>query len=194
MSGKLVVLISGNGSNLQAIIDACQKDLPAEVSAVISNDPDAFGLQRATKAGIPTHVINHRDYTDRAEFDHALRQIIDQYKPDFVILAGFMRKLTPEFVAHYPKRMLNIHPSLLPKYRGLHTHERVLEAGDKEHGVTIHFVTDELDGGPIIAQEKIAVTSDDTAESLKEKIHVIEHRLYPQVIAELIKENFAQPK
>lgn len=179
----IVILISGNGSNLQAIIDAiAKKELPAKICAVISNRAEAYGLERAQRANIPTHVLANKDYKNNQEYDAALQKIIDQYQPELIVLAGFMRILTREFVLHYFGKIINIHPSLLPKYTGLHTHQRVIESGDKEHGVTIHFVTEDLDAGPIIAQEKILVAKDDTAESLKEKIHKLEHQLYPRVI------------
>ncbi|MDH5471508.1 MAG: phosphoribosylglycinamide formyltransferase [Gammaproteobacteria bacterium] len=179
----IVVLISGSGSNLQAIIDAiAAKRLHAEVRAVISNRADAPGLQRAQKAGITTHVLNHKDYPDRESFDQALIQIIDNYHPALVVLAGFMRILTDNFVAHYQDRMLNIHPSLLPDFRGLNTHQRVLEAGQDKHGVSVHFVTSELDSGPLVIQAIINVDSTDTAESLANKIHQQEHIIYPMTI------------
>ena len=179
----IVVLISGNGSNLQALIDAAARgELPVDIRAVISNRPAAYGLERARRAGIPAVVVNHGDYPDRAAFDAALQQAIDAYQPGLVVLAGFMRILTPEFVAHYHGRMLNVHPSLLPAFRGLDTHRRALEAGVKEHGVSIHFVTAELDGGPVVAQEKIPVLPGDDAESLAQRVQAAEHILYPRVI------------
>ncbi len=180
---RLVVLISGNGSNLQAIIDRCADgSLPAEVVAVFSNRGDAFGLERARRADIPAEVIDHRDYPDRATFDREMAIRIDHHRPDLVILAGFMRILSDDFVRHYEGRLLNIHPSLLPKYRGLDTHRRVLEAGEREHGCTVHYVIPELDAGPILLQERIAVAADDTPERLAERVHAIEHRLYPEAI------------
>jgi len=178
----VVVLISGNGTNLQALIDAASTS-SFNIVGVISNNPNAFGLNRATTSSIPTFVINHRDYPDRLSFDHALIDQIDQLNPDLVVLAGFMRILSTEFVNHYPNNILNIHPSLLPKYPGTDTHQRVLQAGDKEHGVSVHFVTEELDGGPIAAQAKIRVEPEDTAESLAEKVHSKEHVIYPQVVS-----------
>ena len=179
----IVVLISGNGSNLQALIDAAARgELPVDIRAVISNRPAAYGLERARRAGIPAVVVNHGDYPDRAAFDAALQQAIDAHQPGLVVLAGFMRILTPEFVAHYHGRMLNVHPSLLPAFRGLDTHRRALEAGVKEHGVSIHFVTAELDGGPVVAQEKIPVLPGDDAESLAQRVQAAEHILYPRVI------------
>lgn len=178
----IVVLISGNGSNLQAIIDAIQAGLPARICAVISNRPQAYGLSRAREAGIPVEVIDHRDYPSREAFDQALMARIDHYQPKLVVLAGFMRILTDEFVKHYSGRMINIHPSLLPRYQGLNTHQRVLDAGDDIHGVSVHFVTPELDSGPVILQAKIPVQANDDADTLAQRIHEQEHIIYPQVI------------
>ena len=178
----IVVLISGSGSNLQAIIDAIDAGLPAEIRAVFSNEPQAYGLTRAREAGIPAEVIDHRDYDSRTTFDQALMTRIDHYQPGLVVLAGFMRILTEDFVNHYAGRMLNIHPSLLPRYQGLNTHQRVLDAGDDVHGVSIHFVTPELDGGPVILQAEIPVHADDDADRLAERIHQQEHVIYPLVI------------
>ena len=180
---RVVVLISGNGSNLQAIIDKIATDnIPAQVVAVISNKTDAYGLTRARNAGIATETINHANHEDRDAFDKALQIIIDAYQADLVVLAGFMRILSDEFVNHYAGRMVNIHPSLLPKYQGLHTHRRVLEAGDKEHGASVHFVTPELDSGPVILQAKVTVDDNDTEESLAQRVHQVEHIIYPEVI------------
>jgi len=179
---RVVVLISGNGSNLQALIDASSGSR-YEITAVISNNPEAFGLQRAAAAGIPTLTINHREFTDRINFDRALLAKLDQLKPDLIVLAGFMRILSPEFVTHFADRIVNIHPSLLPRYPGTNTHQRVLEAGDAEHGASVHFVTEELDGGPVIAHGVVPVKSDDTASSLQERVHTVEHRIYPQVVS-----------
>lgn len=180
---NLVILISGNGSNLQAIMDAiAAKKLSAQIVAVISNRADAYGLERAKKANIPTEILEKKNFADVAAYDAALQISIDQYHPDLIILAGFMRILTADFVEHFAGKILNIHPSLLPKYPGLHTHEKVIENKDKEHGVSVHFVTEELDGGPLIAQAKLSVSAVDTAATLKEKIHKLEHRLYPEVI------------
>ncbi|MEW8626463.1 MAG: phosphoribosylglycinamide formyltransferase [Candidatus Thiodiazotropha sp.] len=176
---KVVVLISGNGSNLQAIIDASQQDLPIEIAAVISNRPDVYGLQRASSAAIETAVLDHRTFADRASYDQALIELIDKYQPALVVLAGFMRILTTPFVRHYAGRLLNIHPSLLPKYTGLHTHKRALEAGDQLHGVSVHFVTEELDGGPLIAQAQVAVLPQDDPQSLAARVLKKEHQLYP---------------
>jgi len=179
MNCKIVVLISGSGSNLQALIDSPNI---AQITAVISNKKDAYGLKRAQKAGIATAVLEHTNFKSRTDFDKNLIQIIDSYQPGLVVLAGFMRILTPFFVKHYAGKLLNIHPSLLPKYKGLHTHKRVLEAKDPEHGASIHFVTDELDGGPVIAQGKLQVLANDTPESLAKRVLQIEHRIYPQVV------------
>ncbi len=179
----LVVLISGNGSNLQAIIDAIDAgEIPARIRAVISNNPDAYGLERARRAGIPVEVVDHRDFPDRESYDRALQAVIDRYRPDLVVLAGFMRILTPAFVEHYAGRMLNIHPSLLPRYQGLDTHRRVLEAGDSVHGVSVHFVTPELDSGPIVLQAEVPVEPGDTEADLARKVHAEEHVIYPRVI------------
>lgn len=180
---SLVVLISGSGSNLQAIIDATQSgQIPARISAVICNKENAFGLTRAANAGLATEVISHKDFNSREDFDQALQAKIDQFSPDLVVLAGFMRILTPDFVRHYSGRMLNIHPSLLPKYRGLNTHQRAIEAGEKEHGVTVHFVTEELDGGPNVLQASVPIDTNETAETLAAKILIQEHQIYPKAI------------
>jgi len=179
----LVVLISGNGSNLQAIIDAIRhQGLKAEVRAVISNNSDAYGLTRAREAGIPAISLDHRNYPSREAYDQDLQVVIDRYQPQLVVLAGFMRILTAEFVKHYHGRMLNIHPSLLPKYQGLNTHRRVLEAGDNIHGVSVHFVTPELDGGPVILQAEVPVHPGDTTDDLAQRVHRQEHMIYPLVI------------
>ncbi len=179
----LVVLISGSGSNLQAIIDrAANGSLPAEIRGVISNRADAYGLERARQAGIPTQVIDHRDYADRDAYDRALAAAIDAFAPRLVALAGFMRILTPGFVQHFHGRMLNIHPSLLPHYPGLHTHRRALEAGDREHGATVHFVTEQLDGGPRIIQARVAVEPGDDESALAARVLKQEHLIYPTAI------------
>jgi phosphoribosylglycinamide formyltransferase-1 len=179
----IVVLISGRGSNLNAIIDAMESgDLPVEIRAVISNRPEAPGLQRAALAGIRTIVIDHACYQDRAAFDHTLSATIDALQPGLVVLAGFMRILTAQFVEHYHGRLLNIHPSLLPAFPGLHTHQRALDAGCREHGASVHFVTATVDGGPVIAQARVPVLADDTATTLAERVLLQEHRLYPLVI------------
>ncbi|AOR64492.1 phosphoribosylglycinamide formyltransferase [Pectobacterium wasabiae] len=180
---NIVVLISGHGSNLQALIDACKNGrLKGKIVAVFSNNAEAYGLERAQNAEIPTCVLNPEDFADRAAFDAALANEIEQYQPALVILAGYMRILSPEFVATFAGKMLNIHPSLLPKYPGLHTHRKALENGDNEHGTSVHFVTDELDGGPLILQAKVPVFTDDTEESLSERVKTHEHTIYPMVI------------
>ena len=178
---KGVILISGSGSNLQSIIDNTAK-IDLDIQAVISNKEEAFGLKRAKIENIPTHVLNHTQFPTREAFDQQLSQIIDQYSPDIIILAGFMRILTAGFTRKYVGKILNIHPSLLPKFQGLNTHQRALDAGENEHGVSIHFVTDELDGGPIIAQSRIQVLTNDTAESLAKRVLTEEHKLFPKVI------------
>lgn len=179
----IVVLVSGSGSNLQAIIDRIEDDsINAKICAVISNKPDAFGLRRAHKANIPTELIDHNQYNSRESFDAELTRTIEKYQPELIVLAGFMRILTDEFVNHFYGKMINIHPSLLPKYRGLHTHKRALEAGDSEHGLSIHFVSSELDGGPIILQTSVPVLDNDTEEKLAKRVLIEEHRAYPKVI------------
>lgn len=180
MAKSIVVLISGSGSNLQALLDhfAPQPEL-ARISAVLSNKAEAYGLERAAKAGVPGHVLSHRDYADRLSFDQAMIEQIDQYQPDLVVLAGFMRILTPEFTRHYAGKLVNIHPSLLPNYKGLDTHQRVLDAGDSMHGCSVHFVTEELDDGAVIIQAQTSIAADDNADSLAQKVHVLEHQIYP---------------
>ena len=181
---SILVLISGNGSNLQAIIDGCQRGhIPAQVCAVISNIAGAGGLERARRAGIDALELPHRDYPTRQAYDAALSQIIDRYTPSLIALAGFMRILSADFVRRYAGKILNIHPSLLPKYRGLHTHQRALEAGDTEQGATVHFVTATLDGGPPILQGKVPIRPGDDPESLGERVRTtVEHRIYPLAI------------
>ena len=177
---RAVVLISGGGSNLQAFIDQIDSgQLPIDISLVISNNADAFGLKRAANAGIKTSAIDHRQFETRLEFDQALMHDIDAARADIVILAGFMRILTEEFVNHYHRRLVNIHPSLLPKYPGTNTHRRALDAGDQWHGASIHFVVPAVDAGPIILQGRLRIVADDTIESLQQRIHKIEHQLYP---------------
>ena len=176
----LAILISGRGSNMQAFIDACASgQLEATVSVVVSNKPDAAGLLRAEQAGIATRCINHRNYESREAFDQALVDCLAGYRVDLVILAGFMRILTPVFIEPFAGRLLNIHPSLLPKYPGLNTHQRALDAGDEEAGVTVHFVTPELDGGPPVLQAKVPVLPGDTADTLAQRVIVEEHVIYP---------------
>ncbi|MDD2685405.1 MAG: phosphoribosylglycinamide formyltransferase [Gallionella sp.] len=176
---KIVILISGRGSNMQALLEA---KLPCHIAAVISNRADAKGLETAQQHGIPTEVVAHAQHPNRESFDTALAQLIDTYQPDFVILAGFMRILTPAFVAHYQGRLINIHPSLLPSYGGLHTHARALQDGVKVHGCTVHFVTPDLDHGPIIVQAVVPVLQDDTEQSLSKRVLREEHRVFPQVV------------
>ena len=181
---RVVVLISGNGSNLQAIIDYLKThtDVPAKIVAVVSNRPEVFGITRATTAGIPTKVIDHKKFATREAFDTQLQKDIDQFTPDLLLFAGFMRILTPAFINHYLGRMLNIHPSLLPKFQGVNTHERALAAGEKEHGCSVHFVTQELDSGPIVLQGVVPIEKTDTPTILKERVHVMEHRIYPEAL------------
>ncbi len=183
MSTKIVVLISGGGTNLQAIIDACTHDeYSGEVVAVISNKADAFGLIRAQNANIPNLSLSHKDFTSREAYDQALIAKIDTFNADLIVLAGFMRILTPRFVQHFQGKLLNIHPSLLPKYQGLNTHQRAIDAGDDVHGVSVHFVTEELDGGPVILQAKVPVFPEDNSDDLSARVHEQEHRIYPLVI------------
>jgi len=180
---NVVVLISGSGSNLQALIDSIAHDgNPARIAAVISNRADAYGLERAKQAGISTAVLDHKQFDGREAFDAALVEAIDAFNPQLVLLAGFMRILTPGFVRHYTGRLLNIHPSLLPKYKGLHTHQRALEAGDSEHGCSVHFVSEELDGGPLVVQAVVPVQSDDSPSSLAQRVHEQEHVIYPLAV------------
>ncbi|RDV27330.1 phosphoribosylglycinamide formyltransferase [Alteromonas aestuariivivens] len=180
---KICVLISGNGSNLQAMIDAIGAGkLNARIVGVISNRPDAYGLERARQASIDAYCIDHTTFADRESFDHALQAQIDALAPDVVALAGYMRILTPAFVDHFSGKLLNIHPSLLPKYKGLHTHQRAIDNGDTEHGVSVHFVTPELDGGPVIIQSRVPVFEDDTAEELAQRVQEQERRIYPLVL------------
>ncbi|NKQ09706.1 phosphoribosylglycinamide formyltransferase [Pseudomonas sp. SST3] len=179
---NVVVLISGSGSNLQALIDSLGADNPVRICAVVSNRADAFGLQRAQAAGIATHVVQHKDFADRKAFDAALMEIIDTHQPELVVLAGFMRILTSGFVRHYQGRLLNIHPSLLPKYKGLDTHRRALEAGDREHGCSVHFVTEELDGGPVAIQAAFTVEADERIDTLTDRVHAAEHIIYPLAV------------
>ncbi len=181
---RLVVLVSGSGSNLQAFIDRIADGrLPAQIAAVISNKSDVYALDRARAAGITTEVLDHRAFSSRDTFDSALAARIDAYRPDLVVLAGFMRILTPAFVQHYAGRLINIHPSLLPKFTGTDTHARAIAAGETEHGCSVHFVTEELDGGPVVAQACVPVLTNDTIDTLRERVQRAEHKLYPQVAA-----------
>ena len=180
---SLAVLISGNGSNLQAIIDGCADgQIDATIHCVISNVADAYGLQRARLAGIPTHSLAHGDYPDRSLYDAELARLLDGYGVQLIVLAGFMRILGAPFINKYAHRIINLHPSLLPRHKGLDTHARVLEAGDKVHGASVHFVTADLDSGPVISQASIPVEADDTAETLQYKIHGLEHEILPRVV------------
>jgi phosphoribosylglycinamide formyltransferase-1 len=177
---SIVVLLSGQGSNCVALIEACQREnWSARISAVISNKPDALGLSRAAAAGIATAVLEPRHFTDRASYDQALRDAIEQHQADLVLLAGFMRILSPQFVDHFAGRLMNIHPSLLPSFTGLDTHRRALEAGVKVHGATVHFVTAELDAGPIVLQAVVPVLPDDDEDLLAARVLAMEHRIYP---------------
>jgi phosphoribosylglycinamide formyltransferase-1 len=178
----VVVLISGGGTNLQALIDDAGPAAGYDIAGVVSNRADARGLDRATTASIPTRVVDHTGFPDRASFDAALAETIDPLQPGLVVLAGFMRILTDGFVDHYLGRMINIHPSLLPAFQGLNTHQRALDAGVSEHGASVHFVTGELDGGPIIAQARVPVMPDDDAPTLAARVLQREHQLLPQVV------------
>ncbi len=176
---RIAVLVSGNGSNLQALIDA---NLSGQIIGVLSNKADAYALQRAKDANIATAVISHKDFPTRESFDEAMHQQLIAWQIDLVILAGFMRILTPNFVSKWQGKMLNIHPSLLPFYKGVNTHQRVLNTGDRLHGCTVHFVTAELDAGQSIAQSAIQVSLNDTVEILAQRVHQLEHFIYPQVV------------
>lgn len=180
---NIVILISGRGSNMEAVVRALDAEKwPARIAAVISNKADAKGLEFAQSRGIPTAVVPSKEFASRAEFDAALQETIDHYAPDLVVLAGFMRILTAPFVEHYAGRMLNIHPSLLPLFPGLHTHQQALDAGVAEHGATVHIVTAELDHGPAIAQARVPVLPGDTPEDLAARVLVEEHKLYPYAV------------
>lgn len=181
---NVAVLISGNGSNLQAIIDKFQKDELVNVCCVVSNKKDAYGLVRAEKAKIDHYFIDNKNFSSREEFEQAIINILNKYEPDLVVLAGFMRILSELFVNKYKNKLINIHPSLLPKYKGLDTHRKVLENQDDYHGVTVHFVDNTLDGGPILAQRRTLVETQDIKE-LEEKIHELEHKIYPEVIKDI---------
>jgi len=181
MSCRTAILVSGSGTNLQAFIDAVALGtLDLELCVVFSNNPAAFGLERAQRAAIPTACIQHTDFPDRESFDRAVIAELDRFEPELLILAGFMRILSPAFVDHYRGRILNIHPALLPKYPGLNTHQRVLDAGDDWHGSTVHFVTEELDGGPRVLQGRLRVDPGETADELQTRVQAIEHRIYPE--------------
>jgi phosphoribosylglycinamide formyltransferase-1 len=183
-STKLCVLISGNGSNLQAIIDNISAEkLDAEICGVISNRPNAYGLTRAQEAGIKAISLDHMQHDSRESYDKALQAEIESLNPDYIVLAGFMRILTPEFVNTFSGKLVNIHPSLLPKYKGLNTHQQAIDNGDEEHGVSVHFVTPELDGGPVIIQSRVPVFEDDTAVDLADRVQEQERRIYPLVLS-----------
>ncbi|MBC3863007.1 phosphoribosylglycinamide formyltransferase [Undibacterium jejuense] len=184
---KIVILISGRGSNMQAVVEACvNQKWPAQIAAVISNKTDASGLEYAASKGIQTAVVVSKEFSQREAFDAALQQKIDEFSPDIVVLAGFMRILTPAFVKHYAGRMLNIHPSLLPSFVGLATHRQALDAGVKLHGATVHFVTAELDHGPIVAQAAVPVHNDDTENSLAQRVLEQEHIIYPRAVRQFV--------
>ena len=186
---KLVILISGRGSNMVSILDAIMANrLNADIVAVISNRPDAAGLSAAAAQGIVTDVVDHTEFDSRDTFDRALANTIDRFKPDLVILAGFMRILTADFVAHFNGKLINIHPSLLPKFKGLNTHQRAIEAKEVEHGATVHFVTAELDDGPIVLQARVPVLADDDATTLAKRVLAQEHQLYPNAIKKIIED------
>ena len=181
---RLAILASGDGSNMQAIANACETGgIPGRIAVVVSNQPGAGVIDRAARSAIPTSIVNHRDYATRGDFDAALRAALQPHAPDLVILAGFMRILTSTFIEAFRGRLLNIHPSLLPKYPGLHTHARAIAAGDREHGATVHFVTEDLDGGPAVLQAAVPVTSGDSAETLAARVLHVEHRIYPLAVA-----------
>lgn len=184
---NIVILISGGGSNMRAIVEyvaqfGWQEAGLARIAAVVSNEPNAAGLAFAAEKNIPTRILNHREFTSRESFDAALQNVVDEFSPDLVVLAGFMRILTSKFVVHYEGRMLNIHPSILPNFKGLHTHQAALEAGVKVHGATVHFVTSELDNGAYVMQSCVPVCSDDTAQTLAARVLRTEHVIYPQVL------------
>lgn len=180
---NIVILISGRGSNMEAVVRAAQAEgWPARIAAVISNKPDAGGLAFAQSRGIPTAVVSNKEFATRAEFDARLQEVIDTFQPDLVVLAGFMRILTAPFVEHYAGRMLNIHPSLLPLFPGLHTHQQALDAGMLEHGATVHFVTAELDHGPSVLQARIPVLPGDTPDLLAARLLAEEHKIYPRAV------------
>lgn len=180
---RILVLISGNGSNLQTILDHCASGKVAgEVVGVISNRVDAYGLVRAKEAGVATAILAQQQFASRAEYDVALLALMADYQPDLVVLAGFMRILSADLVRHFAGRMINIHPSLLPKYQGLHTHQRAIDDGEREHGASVHFVTEELDGGPVILQARVPIFEGDSADEVAARVQVQEHSIYPLVV------------
>lgn len=183
---RVAILISGRGSNMTALVEAARDpDYPAEIVGVLSNRADAAGLQYAWLAGIPTAVRSHADHVSKAAFEAAMEEVLARWRPDIICLAGFMRLLSPEFCTRWAGGLINIHPSLLPRHKGLNTHEAALAAGDAEHGCTVHFVTPGMDEGPVIAQARVPVVPGDTAESLAARVLVKEHQLYPQALAML---------
>ena len=187
---KIAVMVSGSGSNLEAIVKAChEKNIYGEIVYVISNNPDAYGIERAKKYNIPVKIIDHKSYTDRDDFDDALKEFLDNLEIDLIILAGFMRILGKNITEKFYGKMINLHPSLLPLYPGLNTHTQALNNKDEYHGISIHFVSAELDAGPLIAQGKVLVKADDDLEKLVSKIHKVEHDLLPKVINELCMNN-----
>ncbi|MEN8887242.1 MAG: phosphoribosylglycinamide formyltransferase [Celeribacter marinus] len=193
MTKRVAILISGSGSNMVTLAQSMTGDHPARPCLVLSNVPDAGGLAKAAAMGIPTAVVNHKDYKgDREAFDAAVMAAIDAHAPDYIALAGFMRILTPAFITHYAGRMLNIHPSLLPKYKGLHTHARAIEAGDAEAGCSVHEVTAELDGGPILTQARVPVLAGDTADDLAARVLPKEHLIYPATLRRFIEGDLAR--
>ena len=180
---RVVVLISGSGSNLQALIDGMQAGtLPIEIVAVVSNREDAYGLERARNVNIVAHALSHTSFNSRDEFDHSLAELIQPFEPDLIVLAGFMRILTAKFVDQFENKLINIHPSLLPKFTGVNTHQRAIDAGEIYHGASVHFVTAELDAGPVIIQGKAKLNTNETAESLQQRVHKIEHIIYPRAV------------
>jgi len=186
---SIVVLVSGNGSNLQAIIDACETSIDTgRVTAVFSNKATAYALERAKKAGAAGHFLDPKAFDTRDAFDHELMKQIDEYQPDVIVLAGYMRILSGEFVRHYMGRMINIHPSLLPKYPGLNTYQRAIHAGDEEHGTSVHFVTEQLDGGPVILQAKVPIFDEDNVETLTARVQTQEHKIYPLVVKWMVED------
>jgi len=192
---RVGVLISGFGSNLQALMDATKDPtFPAEIALVVSNKADAFGLERARKTGIPTATISHKDFADRESFDRAMHAELVGHGVQLICLAGFMRILSPWFTKTWADKAINIHPSLLPAHKGTDTHKRALEAGDKVHGCTVHWVTEELDSGAIIAQSKLDVLPNDTAESLQQRVHALEHALYPEALRKVACDGVSEAK
>ena len=187
---KIVVLISGSGSNLEAIIESCAaKKINGRVIQVISNNPDAYGLTRASEFNIPSTIIDHKKFSSRIDFENSLEEFLDTLSPDLIVLAGFMRILGTKITSKFSNKMINLHPSLLPMYPGLHTHEKVLENKDPQHGISIHYVSSELDAGPLIAQGLIDINRDETLENIIKRIHKIEHLLLPEIINEICNEN-----